>query len=244
MDNFSFYSPTYFSFGQGSLSGLGALVQRFGGHKVLVHYGGGSAERSGVLGQVRAALQAAGVPFTELGGVRPNPRSGLVYQGIELCRAFGADLVLAVGGGSVIDSAKAIALGAVYDGDFWDLYALGATVQNALPVGAVLTIAAAGSEGSPVSVITQEKGMYKRGGRGEALRPKFAVMDPTFTYSLPAYQTACGATDILAHICERYFTPTTGAEVTDRLCEALLQTVIHQAPRALEQPDDYERAPT
>ena len=167
MENFTFFAPTYFSFGKDSEKHIGELVKRFGGHKVLIHYGGGSIKRNGVYQRTVDSLNAAGVPFIELAGVKPNPRSGLVYEGIELCRSQKVDFILAVGGGSAIDSAKAIAAGVPYSGDFWDYYSKGIPVTEALPVGTVLTIAAAGSEGSPDTVITHETGMYKRGATGE-----------------------------------------------------------------------------
>ena len=239
MDNFTFYSPTYFVFGKEQENNTGKYVKRFGGSKVLIHYGGGSVVRSGLLGRVKASLEAEGISYVELGGVRPNPRSGLVYEGIELCRKEKVDFVLAVGGGSSIDSSKAIAAGTVYDGDFWDYYQ-GKPVEKALPIGTVLTIAAAGSEGSPDSVITKEEGMFKRGGHGEALRPRFSILNPALTQTLPAYQTACGITDIMAHLFERYFTNTADVEVTDRMIEGLLSTMIHEAPRVIENPNDYE----
>ena len=239
MNNFTFYSPTFFAFGKDAESQAGALVKRFGGTKVLVHYGGGSAVRSGLLDRVKASLAAECVPFVELGGVKPNPRSGLVYEGIELCRREGVDFVLAVGGGSAIDSSKAIAAGAVYDGDFWDFYS-GKLIENALPVGTILTIAAAGSEGSPDSVITNENGMYKRGATGDAIRPRFSILNPALTETLPPYQTACGITDIMAHLYERYLTNTKEVEVTDRLIEALLLTMIHEGPRVIADPHNYE----
>ncbi len=238
MDNFTFYAPTYFAFGKDTESEAGRLVKRFGGSKALIHYGGGSVVRSGLLDRVKQALEREGVEYVELGGVKPNPRSGLVYEGIELCRREKADFVLAVGGGSAIDSAKAIAAGAVYDGDFWDYYS-GKEVEKALPVGTVLTISAAGSEGSPDSVITNENGMLKRGASGEAFRPKFSILNPALTQTLPAYQTACGITDIMAHLYERYLTNTKEVEVTDRLIEALLLTMIHEGPRAVKEPDNY-----
>lgn len=239
MDNFTFYSPTYFVFGKDEENNAGAYVKRFGGKKILIHYGGGSVVRSGLLGRVKASLESEGIQYIELGGVRPNPRSGLVYEGIELCRKESIDFVLAVGGGSAIDSAKAIAAGAVYDGDFWDFYQ-GKSVTKALPVATILTIAAAGSEGSPDTVITQENGMFKRGAGGEALRPVFSILNPALTQTLPPFQTACGITDIMAHLFERYFTNTTEVEVTDRMIEALLLTMIHEAPRVMEDPDDYQ----
>ena len=207
MDNFTFYSPTYFVFGKEEENQAGKLVRRFGGSKVLIHYGGGSVVRSGLLDRVRKSLEEAGIASVELGGVRPNPRSGLVYQGIELCRKEKVDFVLAVGGGSVIDSAKAIAAGTIYEGDFWDFY-MGKTIEKALPIGTILTIAAAGSEGSGDSVITNENGMFKRGATGEGIRPSFSILNPQLTTTLPPYQTACGITDIMAHLMERYLTNT------------------------------------
>jgi len=239
MRDFSFYAPTYFQFGRDGEKHVGELVRRFGGTKVLIHYGGGSIKKNGVFDKVVASLKAAAIPFAELGGVMPNPRSGLVYEGIELCRKEGIDFVLAVGGGSAIDSAKAIAAGAVYDGDFWDYYQ-GKAVDKALPIGTVLTIAAAGSEGSPDSVITHEDGMYKRGASGEAFRPRFSVLNPESTLTLGAYQTACGITDIMAHVCERYFTNTRDVEVTDRLCEAVLKSIVVEARRLMVNLNDYE----
>jgi len=239
MENFTFYSPTCFVFGKDAENQAGALVKRFGGTRVLIHYGGGSAVRSGLIGRVEASLKAEGIPCFLLGGVRPNPRSGLVYEGIELCRKEKIDFILAVGGGSSIDSAKAIAAGAVYDGDFWDFYS-GKWITEALPVGTVLTISAAGSEGSPDSVITREDGMFKRGASGDAIRPKFSILNPALTQTLPAFQTAAGITDIMAHLYERYLTNTKEVEVTDRLIEALLLTMIHEGPRVIANPDNYE----
>ncbi len=239
MDNFTFYAPTYFAFGKETEKDIGKYVKRFGGTKVLIHYGGGSVVRSGLLERVKESLQKENIEFMELGGVKPNPRSGLVYEGIELCREKGIDFILAVGGGSTIDSAKAIAAGAVYEGDFWDYYK-GKVVEEALPVGTVLTISAAGSEGSPDSVITNEDGMFKRGATGEALRPRFTILNPALTQTLPAYQTACGITDIMAHLYERYLTNTKEVEVTDRMIEALLLTMIHEGPRVIEDPDNYD----
>ena len=239
MDNFMFYSPTCFVFGKDAENQAGALVRRFGGTRVLIHYGGGSAVRSGLIDRVQASLKAEGLPCFLLGGVKPNPRSGLVYEGINLCRKEKIDFILAVGGGSSIDSAKAIAAGTVYDGDFWDFYS-GKRIEEALPVGTVLTIAAAGSEGSPDSVITREDGMFKRGASGDAIRPKFSILNPALTQTLPAFQTAAGITDIMAHLYERYLTNTKEVEVTDRLIEALLLTMIHEGPRVIANPDNYE----
>ena len=239
MDNFHFYSPTYFAFGKDGENQAGSLVKRFGGSKVLIHYGGGSVVRSGLLDRVKASLNAEGIGFTELGGVKPNPRSGLVYEGINLSRKENIDFILAVGGGSTIDSSKAIAAGTVYDGDFWDFYS-GKWIEKALPVGTILTIAAAGSEGSPDSVITKEEGMFKRGASGDAIRPKFSILNPALTQTLPPYQSAAGITDIMAHLYERYLTNSTEVEVTDRLIEALLLTMKHEGPRVIADPDNYE----
>ncbi len=239
MENFTFYAPTYFAFGKDAENETGKYVKRFGGSKVLIHYGGGSVVRSGLLDRVKKSLDAEQITYIELGGVKPNPRSGLVYEGIELCRKENVDFILAVGGGSTIDSAKAIAAGTVYDGDFWDYYE-GKQVDEALPIGTILTIAAAGSEGSPDSVITKEDGMIKRGASGEAYRPKFSILNPALTQTLPAYQTACGISDIIAHLYERYLTNTKEVEVTDRMIEALILTMIHEGPRVIEDPDNYE----
>lgn len=240
VDNFSFYAPTYFDFGADTESHVADLIQRFGGTKVLLHYGGGSIKKSGLYDRVVKCLSEAGVAFVELGGVKPNPRSGLVYEGIELCKKEGVDFVLAVGGGSTIDSSKAIAAGALYDGDFLDFYHGRKSIEKALPIGTILTIAAAGSEGSPNTVITDEKSQLKKGAKSEVLRPKFSILNPALTCSLPPYQTAAGVTDIMAHVCERYFSNTKEVEITDRLCEAVLKTMIYEAPRVLEDPDNYE----
>ena len=239
MNNFTFYSPTLFAFGKDRENETGSLVKRFHGSKVLILYGGGSVVRSGLLDRVKASLDKEALPYVLLGGVQPNPRSGPVYEGIELCRQEQVDFILAVGGGSVIDTAKAIAAGALYDGDFWDFYC-GKRIEKALPIGTILTIAAAGSEGSPDSVITHENGMLKRGASGDAIRPLFSILNPALTQTLPAYQTACGITDIMAHLYERYLTNTPDVEVTDRMIEALLLTMIHEAPRVMADPDNYE----
>lgn len=239
MENFTFYSPTYFVFGKNAEAQTGKMVKRFGGSRVLIHYGGGSVVRSGLLDRVKDSLKAENIEYIELGGVKPNPRSGLVYEGIDLCKKEKVDFILAVGGGSTIDSSKAIAAGVVYDGDFWDFYS-GRLIEEALPVGTILTIAAAGSEGSPDSVITKEEGMYKRGATGDAIRPKFSILNPALTQTLPPFQTAAGITDIMAHLYERYLTNSTEVEVTDRMIEALLLTMKHEGPRVIEDPDNYE----
>ena len=239
MDNFTFFAPTYFAFGKGTEMDAGKYIQKFNGSKVLIHYGGGSVIRSGLLDKVKASFETSHIPYVELGGVKPNPRSRLVYEGIDICHKEGIDFILAIGGGSVIDSSKAIAAGAVYDGDFWDYYE-GKHVENALPIGTILTIAAAGSEGSADSVITKEEGMFKRATSGEALRPKFSILNPGLTQTLSPYQTACGITDILAHLYERYMTNTTEVETTDRLIEGLMLAMIHEGPRVIEDPNNYQ----
>ena len=238
MNDFDFYSPTYFVFGRGREAEAGTYVKKFGGSRVLVLYGGQSAKKSGLLDRVRASLTGAGLHTVELGGVKPNPRSGLVYEGIDLCRKEGVDFLLAVGGGSVIDTAKAIAIGVPYEGDFWDFFS-GKVPEKALPVGTVLTIAASGSEGSPDSIITNEKSLDKNSAEADCLRPCFSILDPALTESLPPYQTACGVTDIMAHAFERYFTNTEDVEVTDRLLEGVLLTMLHEGPRVMADPHDY-----
>ena len=238
MNDFDFYSPTYFVFGRDREAEAGTYVKKFGGSRVLVLYGGQSAKKSGLLDRVRASLSGAGLHTAELGGVKPNPRSGLVYEGIDLCRKEGIDFLLAVGGGSVIDTAKAIAIGVPYEGDFWDFFS-GKVPEKALPVGTVLTIAASGSEGSPDSIITNEKTLDKNSAEADCLRPCFSILDPALTESLPPYQTACGVTDIMAHAFERYFTNTEDVEVTDRLLEGVLLTMLHEGPRVMADPHDY-----
>ena len=240
MNNFNFYSPTYFVFGKETENQAGKYVKRFNGTRVLIHFGGGSVVKNGLLDRVKTSLTESGIWFTELGGVVPNPRSGLVYQGIDICKKENVDFVLAVGGGSVIDSAKAIALGALYDGDFWDFFSGKQYVKKALPLGTILTLTAAGSEGSSGSVITHENGMLKRATGGDAMRPAFSILNPQLTCSLPPYQTACGATDMMAHVMERYFTNTKNVEISDRLAEGILLTVINEAPKAMANPDDYD----
>lgn len=240
MDNFTFYAPTYFDFGKGAEQHAAELVRRFGGSKVLLHYGGGSIKKSGLYDRVAECLEQAGIPYVTLGGVKPNPRSGLVYEGIELCRREKVDFILAAGGGSTIDSAKAIAAGTLYSGDFMDFYRGKKTIQQALPIGTILTIAAAGSEGSPNTVITDEATQIKKGARSDLLRPKFSILNPELTCTLPPYQTAAGATDIMIHVCERYFSNTEEVEITDRLCEAVLKTMIHETPRVMAEPGNYE----
>ncbi len=240
MLNFEFCSPTKFVFGRDTQKQVGRLVRQAGGTRALVVYGGGSVVRSGLLAQVLASLDEEGVAHVEMGGVVPNPRDDLVYEGIRLCRENQLDFLLPVGGGSAIDTAKAIADGVPYDGDFWDFYCGKAVPSNALPHGCVLTIPAAGSEGSNSSVITKIDGSLKRGLSSELHRPRFAVMNPELTFTLPRYQLACGITDMMAHIMERYFTNTKDVALTDRLAEALLQSIIEAGPKALADATDYE----
>lgn len=240
MENFNFYSPTEFVFGKDRENECGEYVKKYGGTKVLIHYGGGSAIKSGLLDRVKKSLENENISFVELGGVQPNPRDTKVYEGIELCKKENVDFILSVGGGSCIDSAKAIAIGVLYDGDFWDFYGTGKQIEKALPIGTVLTIAAAGSEGSSGSVITKEEGMLKRDTGSDLLRPRFSILNPELTCTLPAYQTACGATDIMAHVFERYFTNTLEVETTDRLCEALLVTMVKETPRVICDPNNYQ----
>ena len=241
MNDFEFCSPTDFVFGKGVESRAGALCAAQGARRVLVVYGGGSAVRSGLLGRVESSLEAAGLVWDAIGGVQPNPMDDKVYEGIRQARETGTDFVLAVGGGSVIDTAKAIAVGVPYVGDFWDFFAGKAVPEVALPVGVVLTIPAAGSEGSGNSVITKGDGLRKLSLRTDRLlRPVFALMNPEVTYTLPAYQTACGVVDMVVHILERYFSPSAGTEVTDRLCEGLLAAITALGPKVLGAPCDYD----
>ncbi len=239
MNSFDFYSPTYFVFGRDRETEAGAYVKKFGGSRVLVLYGGQSAKRTGLLDRVNESLRAAGIASVELGGIKPNPKSDLVYEGIELCHREQVDFLLAVGGGSVIDTAKAIAAGAVYDGDFWDFFS-GKAPEKALPVGTVLTLAASGSEGSPNAIITKADTLEKNAAEADCLRPRFSILNPALTESLPPYQTACGVTDIMAHAFERYFTNTPDVETTDRLLEGVLLAMLHEGRRVMADPHNYE----
>ena len=241
MLDFEYHAPTHVVFGKNSVEKVGSLVREQGCKKVLIHYGGGSAKRSGLLDRVAKSLENAGVDYIVLGGVVPNPRLGLVREGIALCQQEGVDFILAVGGGSVIDSSKAIGYGLTNEGDVWQYYAKKKVPTACAPVGAVLTIAAAGSEMSNSSVITNEDGWLKRGLSSEYSRCKFAIMDPTLTYTLPAYQTASGAADIMMHTMERYFTAVdTPMNLTDNLAEGLLRSVMKDVTAALQNPEDYD----
>lgn len=240
MKDFNFYAPTRVVFGRESEEKLPQLIQQYGGKKVLVHYGGGSARRSGLLDKVEKMLTEAGIAFVELGGVVPNPLLSKVREGIALCRQEQVDFILAVGGGSVIDSAKAIGYGVGYDGDVWDFWDGKAVPQACLPIGVMLTIPAAGSEMSSSCVITNDEGMLKRGVNSDLCRCRFAIMNPERTYTLPEYQTAAGATDIMMHTMERYFSKYEDAILTDAIAEALLRTVIASTPIVLKEPENYE----
>lgn len=240
MENFTFWSPTEFLFGRGTESKTGELTSRCGAKKVMILYGGGSAERSGLLGRVREALRAENIDFCEFGGIRPNPVSSKVYEGIDIARRENVDFLLAVGGGSVIDTAKAIALGVPTDVDFWKFYNGEATPEKAMPVGVVLTIPAAGSEGSGNSVITNDITLQKISVRYPMLlRPKFAVMNPELTMTLPPFQTACGIVDMLCHIYERYFSNTPETSLVDGYSEAIMRDIMDQAVTLRINPDDY-----
>lgn len=244
MNNFTYKSPTEFVFGRNTEAQVGQLLAKYGARKVLIHYGGGSVVRSGLLEKVETALKAEGLGFVLLGGVQPNPRDTLVYRGIDLCKAEAVDFILAVGGGSVIDSAKAIAMGAKYAGDFWDFYEEKAAIREALPVGVILTIPAAGSEGSHRSVITKENGMLKRGAGNDLVRPLFSIINPELTFTLPPYQTFAGIVDMMAHILERYLTVTHDVFLTDRLCEGALVSIIDAARKIKKDPCDYQARAT
>ncbi|MEL5893593.1 iron-containing alcohol dehydrogenase [Bacteroides sp. GD17] len=239
MKDFNFYAPTEVVFGATAEEQTGKLIRRYGGKKVLVHYGGKSVERSGLLDKVCRLLEAEGLAYVKLGGVVPNPRLSMVHAGIGLCRKENIDFILAVGGGSVIDSSKAIAYGVPYDGDVWDFYTGAAEPHATLPVGTVLTIPAAGSEMSNSSVITNEAGGIKLGYSNNIARCKFAVMNPERSYTLPPYQTACGAVDIMMHTMERYFSHEDDMTLTDELAEALLRTVKDSTLEVLACPTDY-----
>lgn len=240
MNNFLFYPATKYVFGKGVEEKVADQLSEFGMKKPLIVYGKGSVIRSGLLDRIKNSLDKSGIPYAELGGVQPNPVDSKVYEGIEIAKKEGIDSVLAVGGGSSIDTAKAIAAAIPYDGDFWDFYCGKANVTKALPVGVVLTIPAAGSEGSGNSVITKLDGLHKLGMGSDVLRPKFALMNPELTFTLPPYQTAAGITDMMAHIMERYFSNTPNVEITDRVAEGVLKAIISEAPKVIANPEDYD----
>ena len=240
MFDFKYFTPTKVIFGKNTESKVAELINEFGGTKVLIHYGGGSVVRSGLLQRVKDTLDAAGISYVELGGAVPNPHLSLVYEGIELCKKENVDFLLAVGGGSAIDSAKAIGYGLANEGDVWDYYDYKRKVTGSVPLGVILTIAATGSEMSDSSVITKEEGLVKRGYSSDFGRPKFAIMNPELTMTLPDYQTACGCTDIMMHTMERYFTNGGNMELTDALAEGLLRTVKKNAIILRDDPKNYD----
>lgn len=245
MDSFNYHAPTKIVFGKNTENKVGQLVKKSGCKKVLIHYGGSSAKKSGLLDRVIASLTTAGIAYVELGGVVPNPRLSKVYEGIKLCQKEKVDFILAVGGGSVIDSAKGIGYGVVNEGDVWALYT-GAQlpVNGCLPIGAIVTMPAAGSEMSNVSVITNEDGWLKRSLGSEAGYCQFAIMNPELTYTVPAYQTASGASDILLHTMERYFARVKTLEISDVLGESLMRSVMYNVKLLLKEPENYEARST
>jgi alcohol dehydrogenase len=239
MENFTFVNPTKIIFGAGTQSLVGQECAKHG-RRVLLHFGLGSIKASGLYDRVQRSLKEAGVEVFELGGVKPNPRLGLVREGIELCRRENIGLILAVGGGSVVDSAKAIAMGVMYPGDVWDFYDGKAVPAKALPVACILTIPAAGSESSDSSVITNEDGWVKRGVTTDVIFPVFSILNPELAFTLPAYQVACGAVDILSHLMERYFSNAKSVELSDALLEATMRTLVHNLPKVLAKKNDYD----
>lgn len=241
MIDFTFYSPTEFVFGRETENRAGELVQKYGANKVMIVYGGGSAVKSGLLERVKKSLDTANVSHCELGGIQANPTDDKVREGIAKGKAEDVNFLLAVGGGSVIDTAKSIACGMEYDGDFWDFYIGKAKITAALPVGVVLTIPAAGSEGSGNAVITNVATQQKLGmGHPMLLRPKFSILNPELTMTLPAWHTASGICDMMVHILERYFSNTQNTEISDRLCEGVLMAIINEARKVMQNPQDYD----
>ncbi|MBR0368551.1 MAG: iron-containing alcohol dehydrogenase [Clostridia bacterium] len=240
MFDFKYYTPTKVVFGRNTEGQVAELIREFGGSKVLIHYGGGSVVRSGLLKKVTDALDSADIPYVTLGGAVPNPRLSLVYEGIALCKKEGVDFLLAVGGGSAIDSAKAIGYGVTNEGDVWDFYDYKRKATACLPLGVILTLAATGSEMSDSSVITKEEGQIKRGYSSDFARAKFAIMNPELTMTLPDYQTACGCADIMMHTMERYFTNGGNMEITDSIAEGLLRTVMTNAEILVKDPKNYD----
>ena len=240
MNNFQYFTPTKVVFGKKTETKVADLIREFGGKKVLIHYGGGSVIRSGLLERVTDTLDKAGIPYITLGGAVPNPRLSLVYQGIALCKKENIDFLLAVGGGSAIDSAKAIGYGVANGGDVWDFYDGKRKAEGSLPLGVIVTIAATGSEMSDSSVITKEEGLVKRGYNSDYGRPKFAILNPELTMTLPDYQTACGCADIMMHTMERYFTNGGNMAITDAIAEGLLRTVMKNAEILVKDPKNYD----
>lgn len=240
MNDFVFYSPTKFVFGRGAVNSIGEHVAQLGYKHALLVYGKGSVVRTGTLDKVKASLEAAGIAATDVAGVRPNPEVTLVREGIAAARESGADVIIPVGGGSVIDCAKAIAFGTPYDGDVWDFFCKKASITQALPIACVLTIPAAGSEGSSSCVISNDELGKKVGVNSDLFRPKLSVLDPELTCTLPPYQTAAGVTDMIAHVCERYFSGTGSSSLTDNIATGIIRSLMDEAPVALAEPDNYE----
>ncbi len=244
MINFEYYTPTKVFFGKDTHLKVGEIIKSYGFKKILLHYGGGSIKTTGLYDVVIKALDDNGIEYTELGGVEPNPKLALVREGVQLCKAEKVDMILAVGGGSVLDSAKAISIGAVYDIDVWEFSAKRAVAENSLPVGDILTLSASGSEMSSSAVITNEDGLLKRGFNSDQNRPLFSILNPELTYTVSPYQTACGVVDIMMHTLERYFTKTKNVDLTDRIAEGLLQSVISAGKAVMKNPNDYEARAT
>ncbi len=239
MENFIFKNETKIIFGKDTENGVGKEILKYG-KKVLFHYGAGSIKKTGLYEKVLKSLEESGITVFELGGVKPNPVVSLIRQGIKICRDNDIDFILAVGGGSVIDSTKAISMGVNYKGDVWDFFEGKAKLESTLPTGVILTIPAAGSESSVVTVITNEDGLIKKGFHSSMLLPKFAILNPELTFTLPVFQIACGAADILAHTFERYFTQSENVDLTDKLCEGLIKSVIKNSRIAVSSPENYD----
>ncbi|MCB2294043.1 iron-containing alcohol dehydrogenase [Clostridium algoriphilum] len=239
MDNFTFHNTTKIIFGKGSENRVGKEVSKYS-KKILLHYGGGTIKKTGLYDRVVSSLKKSGVDYIELGGVNPNPKLSLVRDGIKICKENDINFILAVGGGSVIDSSKAISIGALYNGDVWDFYLGKARIKDSLPIGTILTIPAAGSESSTGSVITNEDGAYKRAVNSELIYPKFSILNPELAFTLPKYQVASGSADILAHLMERYFTNSQHVELMDRIIESTMKTVINNVSTVLSQADNYD----
>jgi alcohol dehydrogenase len=239
MENFRFKNTVEIIFGKGTENMVGKETRKYSG-KILLHYGGQTIKKIGLYGKIIKSLRKEGINFIEFAGVKPNPVLGLVEEGAEICRKNSIDFILAVGGGSVIDSAKAISIGALYDGDVWDFFTGKAKPAAALGIGVVLTVPAAGSESSVVTVISNEETQLKKGFHSSLMLPKFAILNPEITYSIDHFQTACGAADTIAHILERYFTPTTKADLTDRLCECAIRSVVDNVAIVMKNPEDYD----
>jgi len=238
MKDFTFQNQTKIIFGRNAEEKLGEEIKKYS-QKILLHYGGGSIKKIGLYDRVKKILKEENIDYIELSGVKPNPRLSLIKEGIDICRKENISFILAVGGGSVIDSSKAIAAGVNYSGDVWDLCLKKAEVSKPLPVGTILTIPAAGSESSPAAVVTNEEGWLKMPIKSEELRPRFSILNPENTFSLPKYQTIVGIADIMAHLMERYFTQESHVDLSDRLIEGNLQSVIKHAPLVLSNPSDY-----